>query len=406
MSAQDRTPVPRYRPFAGPALFAHGFRPFFLLAGMWAPLALIVFLAALQGLVALPSRFDPVAWHHHEMLHGFVAAAIAGFSLTAIPNWTGRLPLQGVPLMALVGAWLAGRVAVACSALVGAWLAAALDLAFLTILVAFILREIVAGRNWRNLPIVLAIALLLLANAVAHGEIMGLVSSHGLSQRLAVGIVVTLITLIGGRIIPSFTRNWLVKRGATALPKPFGTFDRAAILATVLACGLWAAKPSGVAAGLLAAAAVLNGLRLARWRGPATGREPLLWVLHLGYAWIPLGLALLAASHWWPAIPATGALHALTAGAMGTMVLAVMSRATLGHTGRPLVAGAGLRAAYILVTLAALARLTAALAPAHYSLLLDAAALAWVLAFVAYLAVCGPMLVARRAADKEMGRAD
>lgn len=398
MADQDRTPVPRYRPFAGPVLFAHGFRPFFLAAGLWAPLALAGFLAMLAGWIAVPSIPDPIGWHWHEMLFGFVAAAMAGFALTAIPNWTGRLPLQGVPLMLLFGLWLAGRAAMAAPAVLGGRLAAAIDLGFLLVLAALILREILAGRNWRNLPVVLAVGLFALANGLSHAESLGLMAPNGLGQRLGIAIAVMLIMLIGGRIIPSFTHNWLMKQGTAALPAPFGAFDRAVLLASLAALGLWVGWPDGaMTAPALGLAAVLNGLRLLRWQGHRTAGEALLWVLHAGYAWIPAGLGLLAAGAWWPLIGPAAALHALTAGAMGMMVLAVMSRATLGHTGRPLVAGPVLCLAFLSIGLAALARVLSVLFTDHYAALLHVAGFAWVAAFALFLVRCGPMLLAPRA---------
>ncbi len=395
MSA-GRTPVPRHRDRGGPALLTQGFRPFFLLAGLWAAAALPASFAALQGSVALPTALPLVSWHIHEMLFGFVSAAMAGFMLTAIPHWTGRLPLQGAPLLGLVLLWVAGRLAIAVSALIGPWAAALIDLAFLAALAAVVLREIVAGRHWRSGPVAAVVVLFLLSNALFHAEALDLAATGEFARRGAVAVVIALIALIGGRITPSFTRNWLAKRGAGRLPAGFGAFDRLCLLATVVALAGWVAAPASALAGAMAAlAAALNLARLSRWCGLATLAEPLVWILHLGYLWIPLGLALLAASAWWPALPESSAVHALTTGAMGTMILAVMSRATLGHTGRALTAGPGLTAAYVLVSLAALARVASPLAGELAGALLVAATAAWTAAFVLYLCVCGPMLLTR-----------
>jgi uncharacterized protein involved in response to NO len=394
---QNHTPIPRYRSFTGPAVFSQGFRPFFLLAGIWAAAALALSFGMFQGWIALPTAFGVVEWHYHEMLFGYVAAAIAGFLLTAIPNWTGGLPLQGAPLIGLVALWIAGRVAVMGSDWIGAGAAAVIDLGFLVVLGGVTVRQIVSGRNWRNLPPVLAIALLLVFNALSHAAALGLVDADGVARRGGIAVVVMLIALIGGRVIPSFTRNWLVKRQAEALPASFDGFDRVALATTLLALGIWAVAPdNNVAAALAAVAAAVNLARLMRWQGIATRPEPLLWVLHLGYLWIPVGLALLAASQWWPSIPSGAAVHALTAGGFGTMTLAVMSRATLGHTGRALTAGPGLTAAFVLVTCAALARVLASLFDAAYQPLLTIAAAGWIAAFLCYLTVCGPMFLAAR----------
>ncbi|GAB4143353.1 MAG: NnrS family protein [Sphingomonadales bacterium] len=396
MGKADHIPVPRYRPFGGATLFAHGFRPFFLAAALWAPVALLLFLGVFLGWTGWPALADPMAWHHHELLFGFVAAAVAGFALTAIPNWTGRLPLQGAPLMVLAGLWLAGRAAMLLASMLPAWLVAVVDLAFLSALLVVAGREILAGRNWRNLPIMLAIGLFLLAHGLAHADL----PASGLAHRLAIAVIITLIALIGGRIIPSFTHNWLVKQQAARLPVAFNRFDRLCLALTGLALLAWTGWPDSLAAALmLAAATLLNALRLARWQGWRTGANALLWMLHVSYAWVPLGLALLAASHWLPErLSPTAGIHALTAGAMAGMILAVMSRATLGHTGRALQAGPGLTTAYALILLAALMRVLASVLNAAYLPLLLGAALAWLAAFGLFLTVCGPMLLRPRVA--------
>jgi uncharacterized protein involved in response to NO len=330
------------------------------------------------------------------MLFGFVAATLTGFLLTAIPNWTGHLPLQGMPLLGLVVLWIAGRGAVATSAVIGAEVTAAIDIAFLATVATLAAREIVAGRNWRNLPIVVAVVLFLAGNMLIHAEALSVIPASGIGQRLSIAVIVVLIALVGGRIVPSFTRNWLVKRGQDRLPASFDAVDRAALAITILALVTWIAVPDGdVTGGLIALAALANAVRLARWRGQSTGDEALVWVLHLGYAWIPAGLALLALGEWWAALPPSAALHALTAGAMGTMMLAVMSRATMGHTGRTLHAGPALTVAYLLVSLAAATRIVSALWLEAAPPLLWIAATGWVVAFLLYLAVCGPMLIMR-----------
>ncbi|SMF51301.1 uncharacterized protein involved in response to NO [Tistlia consotensis] len=394
-----RTAVPRYRPRQGPALLDAGFRPFFLAAALWAAAALPLWLLAFTGGIELPTALAPLTWHIHEMLYGFVAATLAGFLLTAIPNWTGRLPLQGRPLALLVLAWLAGRLATATSGWIGAGPAAALDLLFLATMLAVVLREIVAGRNWKNLPMAGAVALLLAGNALMHAEAAGLIPDRGLGWRLALAVLVLLVSLIGGRIIPSFTRNWLAKRDATALPAPFGRLDSLTLLATALAGAAWTADPDGAATALLTlAAGALQALRLARWRALATLAEPLVWILHLAYAWLPLGLVLLGLGHWWPALPPSLAIHALTAGALGSITLAVMTRATLGHTGRPLTAGAATLAIYLAITLAAATRLAAVLLPELMLPLLAVSGTAWVAAFAGFALAYGRALLTPRAA--------
>ena len=397
MAKSNHEPVPRYLAYAGPAILARGFRPFFLLAGIWAPLALLLSLGQILGHIALPTGLDAVSWHFHELLFGSVSAALAGFLLTAIPNWTGRLPLQGAPLLILVLIWLAGRVAVAIADLIGHWLAAAIDISFLAVLAGVAFREIIAGRNWRNLPIIMAIIILCICNMLFYAEVHGIVAGGNVSWRLAIAAVTLLVSLVGGRIIPSFSRNWLAKRHSAELPAPFRNFDRFTLSFTLIALCGWAFFEEGRwVAGMLALACVLNFARLTRWRGWAVRNEPLLWILHFAFLWIPVGLMLLALYSWVPGAGEAGALHALTIGAIGTMTLAVMSRATLGHTGRPLHAGKLLTIAYSLMTTAAIARIGSALFTEMNMPLVILATFCWVGAFVAYLAKCGPMLIKHR----------
>jgi uncharacterized protein involved in response to NO len=388
--------IPRYRPFDGPALLSQGFRPFFLGAGIWALAAMALWIAILHGTVLLPTAFDPVAWHVHEMLFGFVIAAIAGFLLTAIPNWTGRMPLQGFPLAVLAGVWLAGRLAVGGSAWIGAGIAAVLDLSFLTLLLGVVLREILAGRNWRNLPMPVVLGGLLTANALIHADAVGLAATGPLGQRLGIAIVILLISLVGGRIIPSFTLNWLKKRGELNLPASFGALDRGALGLAAAALAIWVVAPGNPLGGAaLIAAGLANLIRLLRWRGHLTLIEPLVWSLHLGFVWVPVGLFLIGLSILRPDVPPAAGLHALTAGAMGGMTLAVMTRATLGHTGRLLAADRWTAAVYLLVAAAAALRVAAPFSADVYPPLLWTSGLAWSMAFGLFAVHYGRMLLSR-----------
>ncbi len=392
--------IPRYRPHGGPALFSAGFRPFFLCAAAWAALAIPLWLAAFAGHVEVPSLLAPTTWHVHEMIFGYAAATVAGFLLTAIPNWTGRLPLQGAPLVGLVLLWLLGRVAVLASARVGgAGVAAVADLSFPAVFLAVVAREIVVGRNWRNLPMVAALTLLLTGNLLVHAEALGWWASAAAGNRLGIATLLMLITLIGGRIVPSFTRNWLAKAlPGAALPAPFDAFDRLVMALTALALVAWVFWPDGRAtAAAELAAGIALAARLVRWRGGGTWREPLVLVLHLGYGWLALGFILLGASELATWLSPTAALHALTAGAVGTMTLAVMTRASLGHTGRALTAGRGTVAIYALVTIAALLRVLAPFGAADYLVLLCLAGAAWAGAFGLFVVLYGPALMRPRA---------
>jgi uncharacterized protein involved in response to NO len=377
-----------------------GFRPFFLSAAALVVLAVPIWVAALSGLIDLPVATDPLAWHKHEMTFGYLGAVMAGFLLTAIPNWTGRLPLAGAPLAVFFGLWLLGRIAMAASALTGLAAAAAIDLLFPVALAVLVAREVVAGRNWRNLPVCLLVAGFALADGLAQLDyIRGW--NTGMGERLALGAAATLIALIGGRIVPSFTRNWLVKRGATTLPAPFGRFDRATLAVTAPTLASWALWPEAPWSG---AALLLIGLvhaaRFARWQGWSTGAEPLVLILHLGYAWLPLGFLLMGVAAFAPeAVPTTAALHALTAGAIGTMTMAVMTRATLGHTGRELTAGRGTAAIYAAILTGAVLRVATPFLPIDPTVALTLAGGLWSLGFLLFVAIYGPMMFRARGAQ-------
>lgn len=380
-----------------PALLQAGFRPFFLAAAGWATVALTLWLAMLLGGLTLPSRLPPLAWHAHAMLFGFVLAGVGGFLLTAIPNWTGRPPVAGPPLAVLVALWGLGRL----DALASAWLslpvALLLDLAFPLALSAVAARELVAGRHWRNLPLVLPPLVLAAGSALMQLEAEGLDLPAGLGWRIGLAATLALISVIGGRIVPAFTGNWLAARAVARRPPAKGPVDRLALGTLHAGLGAWVAFPAAPAAGgLLLLAAAINLWRLARWRGLATAAEPLLLVLHVGYLWLALGIALLGLAALLPGLPAAAGLHALGAGVAGTMMLAVMARASRGHTGRPLTADRGTVAIYLAVSIAALARVAAALLPALLLPLLWIAGVAWIAAFAGFVLLYGPMLLRPR----------
>jgi len=380
--------------YSGPTLFSYGFRPFFLGGALWAALGIVLWLPQYFGEMSLPTAFDPLDWHIHEMIYGYVGAVIAGFLLTAIPNWTGRLPINGYPLAALFALWLLGRVAIIGSAIWGAWVAAAIDIAFLAVLAFAAAREVVAGNNWRNLRVLVVLGVLIAGNVVFHAEVI-VYGAADYGIRLGIAAIVVLITLIGGRVVPSFTRNWLTRNNPGRMPKPFARFDAIAVIGAVVALAAWIALPQSVVAGaLLLIAGVLQAARLIRWAGDRAFADRLLLVLHVAYAFVPIGLLLSGAAILWPSIwPISAGLHAWMAGAAGLMTLAVMTRASLGHTGNTLVASIPTQLIYLSALIAALARIAAAFAPS--SALLHTAAAAWVLAFGGFAAIYGPLLVGR-----------
>ena len=375
----------RRRMAASHPFFRGGFRPFFFAGAAWALIALTLWICSLTGRLSLPVAFDALAWHRHEMLFGFVGAIIAGFLLTAVPNWTGRLPIAGWPLGGLFALWAAARTAVILSGPIGIWPAAVLDVGFFLVLGLLAAREVLEANN-RNLPVVGMILLFGIADAVDYLAIAGVIPSADLGWQFALSIIVLLISLIGGRVIPSFTRNWMVKRGITnGLPTQPGRFDVFVIAATAVALIAWLTGPSETPIGIvLLIAAALQAVRWARWSGYRTFADPLVLILHVGYLWIPIGLALLGASLM-GGVPRSAAVHALTAGAMATMILAVMTRASLGHTARKLKANVATGAIYLLVTAGAILRVAASLRLIDYNAGIEIAGLAWGGAFLLFL---------------------
>jgi uncharacterized protein involved in response to NO len=392
---------PAGRRYAGPAVLSFGFRPFFLCGALYAGLAIPIWAMLFTGrLVPTAESFDPLRWHAHEMVFGFLGAIVAGFLLTAIPNWTGRLPVSGARLGLLVALWLLGRVGFALLAIgaIGPALALVLELPYWIALGGAAFREVIAGQNRRNLPVVALLSGLGVADLVSFlpdwTEVTPL-----LGVRLALAIAAVMIALIGGRVTPSFTRNWLAKEKGEPFPAAFGPIDKAAVAVTLIAMLAWAFLPEQplVGAALLLAGAV-QAVRLARWQGQRTLAEPLVTILHLGYLWLVLALLALGAAALWPeAMPPSPALHALTAGAVGTMTLAVMTRATLGHTGRALHADGLTRVIYGLVILGAATRVAAGWLPTDYAETAACGGVLWSAAFLLFAAKYGPYLLMRRA---------
>ena len=389
------TAIPRLKAHDGPVLLSYGFRPFFLFGSVYAGIEILAWLPVFYGELTVATTLSPRDWHVHELLFGYVPAIVAGFLLTAIPNWTGQLPLQGQPLLVLVSVWLAGRFAVTFSAGIGWIAAAAIDCSFLALMAAATGREIAAGKNWRNLKVVGLLTLLGLANLGFHLEAhYESIALH--ATRLGIAVVIMLIMVIGGRIIPSFTRNWLMRQTPGRLPAPFARFDLTCLVMSGLALLLWIAEPVGPGAGMaLALAGILNIVRLGRWAGDRTLADRLVLILHVGYAFVPLGFLLGSLSALDLVAPSAG-IHAWTAGAIGIMTLAVMSRASLGHTGRPLVASPALQAVFAAVLIAAAARICAVLHPEWAGPLLYLAAFAWAAAFLGFAALYAPLLARRK----------
>jgi uncharacterized protein involved in response to NO len=390
-------PIPRLRAYTGPAILSYGFRPFFLLGSLYAGLAVLAWLPMFYGELQVSTLLAPRDWHIHEMLYGYLPAVITGFLLTAVPNWTGRLPLQGRPLLALVIAWLFGRIAVTTSAWIGWRSAALIDGSFLVLVALATGREIVAGRNWRNLKVLAVLLVLVMGNALFHWE----AHTFGAAEygtRIGIVSTVLLVILIGGRIVPSFTRNWLVRENPGRLPAPFGPFDIIALVGAGASLLLWVLWPKESFTGTaLVASGALQGLRLMRWAGDRTWRDRLVLVLHGAYAFVPIGFVLAGLASL-GMVPSGAGVHAWSGGALGIITLAVMSRASLGHTGRPLVASVATQALYVLILASVLARICAALHPEWAMGLLPIAGLAWAAAFLGFAAAYWGVLTRPRLA--------
>jgi len=393
LSATPRAHAPTLR-----ALLSYGFRPFFLAGGLWAAAAIGLWIGVLLWGLRLPTRFDPLTWHIHEMLFGFVLAAIAGFLLTAIPNWTGRRPVSGPLLGALFILWALARIDSLACEYIPAGLAIAADLAFPLALAVVVAREIIAARNRRNMPIIAPVIMLGAANLLVDLGIQGFGTLAGYGWRAALAAILVLISVIGGRIVPSFTRNWLVKQRAAVLPAAAGILDRGSLAALHAALVIWVFLPQARITGIaLLAGAAINLWRLLRWRGIATRAEPLLLILHLGYGWLVLGVGVLGLSTLDAAFPLSAAIHTLTVGAIGTMILAVMTRVTRGHSGRELSADAPTSVIYGLVMLAAIARISAEFAIGRREALLVISAALWIGAFALFALRYGPLCIRPRA---------
>lgn len=384
------------------ALFDYGFRPFFLLAGLYAVAIVPVWIYFYARHGAPFGSLPGMYWHSHEMLYGFVVAAITGFLLTAVPSWTGTRGFAGVPLFVLVCLWLAGRLAMATVGQAPFWIVAAAELALLPALAALLIPPLVRGQN-RNTPLLAVLCILwLLDGAFLVSLRKGDAMLAARATTLAIDVVLLLVTVIAGRIVPAFTANALRRHGETPDIATRPWLEKAVIGSMIAIALTDAFAPESKLAGALAAlAAAAHAYRLSGWRSFKTRGESILWILHVGYAWLPIGLGLKALWLLDGAVMAVKWQHALTAGAFATMILAVMTRASLGHTGRPLAVPRAITIAYLLLTLGVALRVFGgAIWPEHYLVAVSAAGLAWTMSFLIYLAVYTPILVLPRADGK------
>jgi uncharacterized protein involved in response to NO len=402
--AKDKLPPPASM-FT--TFFSHAFRPFFLAAGIYAVLALAAWLTwiAIHAVGAMPA-FMTVAeplhlWHAHEMIFGFGAAAAGGFLLTAIPNWTGAQHSKDIGLALMFGLWCAGRMVMWSTAILPPVLPLFIDMAFLPILGFAAARQLAVQPALRNVVFLSLILSLVTANFLYHlGRMEIIEDGMSLGVRLGLGTLVVMIVVIGGRVIPGFTTNALRRQGVieTRLPVRRAPVDIASLIFSVSTIILLLLDVGDYFTGLAAlGAALANAIRLSGWRGLATLKQPIVWVLHLGYTWIVIGFSLLALALLFDVSSEVSALHAFGTGAAGTMILAIMTRASLGHTGRSLETSRPIVAAYVLVSVAATLRCFGPSAtPDYYNEIMLAAGLAWIIAFVFYTIVFAPILTGPR----------
>lgn len=382
---------------SSPSIFlSYAFRPFFLLGAAFSMLAVLIWVAILHGGGWASAPLDPMAWHAHEMLFGFGGAAVAGFLLTAVATWTKRPPIAGALLGLLVAAWLIGRVVMLLDADLPGLVVMVGDLLFPVLLVALAAREIIGGGNRRNLGIVGVLLAFAVLDLVFHLGRLGIWPNAAMpALHLTTHMFLVLITVIGGRIIPNFTAGWLRGRGVQELPRSLPWVEGLIIPAVILTAiadifqattGLLGGAASMVVALVALATGILHLIRLSGWRGLSTSAEPIVIVLHVAYLWLPIGYLLLSlVDLGLVPLSRSAAFHALTMGGVGGMILAVTTRVALGHTGRPLKASGLTVVAYIIFNIGVLIRILSPLAPT-YTMFIDIAASAWIVAFGLFLA--------------------
>ena len=387
----DEPTFPRYE---GPAFLSYGFRPFFLGAALFAGLVVLTWVALFAGQIQAEFLYPAREWHVHEMLFGYLPALIAGFLLTAMPNWTDRMPLRGAPLLLMFLLWLAGRLLVMVP-VAGGPVTAGVDGTFLVILAAYVWREIVVAGAWDRAPIGMLVSFFAGANILFHlSALQGRPTDF--PERLALSVMTMLLTIIGGRLAPTFTREFMAERNMTGLPEVFSRIDGLVIVLVLVGVMSWIAQPESHWTGIiLLVSGVASLVRVFRWGGWRTWQEPLVLILHVGYGWVGLFLIVLGAAILGIGFSSENAVHLLTTGAMGTMTLAVMTRASLGHTGRPRHADRLTVAIYLLVNIGALLRIFAPNSPTPTTLtyaMLGLSALGWSGAYLLFAVHYGPYL--------------
>ncbi|AXO14397.1 NnrS family protein [Thalassospira indica] len=394
----NATPISITEPQKSPHPFWSGaFRPLFLCAGLLAIVAVVWWVAGFVHGYGVPSLGTSSYWHAHEMIFGFGGAAIGGFLLTAIANWTARPPIAGPMLMALTLTWLVGRLAIGLAENLPFLAVICGALAYFAFLIALAMRELIAARNFKNMRVIAVISVIALFDGLFIASCLDVIALDPVMlYQTAILAIILLISLIGGRVIPAFTRNWMTREQIAApLPAMFGRFDMICLASVVVTILAGIISPYGALFGYCAlAASLLHAVRLIRWRGIHSWREPIVAMLHLGYFWVPVGLALLGTAILWPdMLGSRDALHALTGGAMACMIIAIAGRAALGHTGRELRAGIALNSAFGLIWLSTVARVAVGFDGSAYVSVLAIATLMWIGGWLAFLIGYAPVLL-------------
>ncbi|MBW2360977.1 MAG: NnrS family protein [Deltaproteobacteria bacterium] len=385
-------------PHRGIAFLSAGLRPFFLAAGFTAAFGVAWWVGFLWGRLSLPTAWPPVWWHAHEMVFGFGTAAVSGFLLTAVPQWTDSRPLSGAPLGLLFLLWVCGRIVF----LVGPTpLAVSLvDLAYLPTLTATLTLPMLRGGKRKNLVFPLLLTAMWIGNLLCHLEVHASIQGH-MQRGMHLGTygLVGMIAIVSGRIVPSYTRSALQQRGEPSEIQSSASVEwaaKVALFVTFAAAVLGADARFQGATALLSAA--LFALRMRHWHSFQTLRDPIVWILHAGHGFLALALLCKGIADLTELFPPTSAFHAFTAGTVGTMMIGIMTRASLGHTGRPLVLRPAITLAYCLVVFGALARIFGApLAAGLYRETLLAGGAAWAAGYAIFTWVYLPILIAPRA---------
>ena len=385
---------PASRPDPRIALFDLGFRPFFLLAGIAAFLLIVVWLYIYTHGQFTPRYYGAITWHSHEMVFGYTVAVIAGFLLTAVRNWTGIQTPGGIALAGLVTIWLAGRIIPFLSDELPHWIIAGVDIAFLPVLAITLSVPVVRSRQKHNLVFLFLLAALAVANLMVHLQVLGFTQATGKPGiHFAVYLIVFLIAILGGRVIPFFTEKGIA--GASTRQWKTVEFLSLGSLIVLMVFDLIDAAPSALVLVAILAA-IGHGIRLYGWYQKGVWSAPLLWVLHLGYAWLVAGFVLKALSAAGLVNPAL-AIHAFTTGGIGTITLGMMARVSLGHTGRPLRIGTPMTWAFVLISLAGLCRvLLPLIAPGRYGEWISLAGTLWSAAFMLFVIAYARVLVQPR----------